>query len=1166
MRNAHKNQIKSSLKSSILKDSMARMNESKGGTSRVKINLPLRDKDEPPLSESLAEKDSSTDVTLEKHFVSDLLLSNELAWHMDKTLKLTFIKLPLLIEHLKQAAAGLQSDTIVCTAEGNFMMKPHITLDIVLPELLAEYADPFLVSGRAYRRLSARTQCQYESIRNERPLNRALRQAIINFITNSRLFLLSIPAENLGQLLSGAGPTMELIKQMAQLFELEQICDTEGIDGMCAMNLMSFVWSFINGGIDCTFSQLLMYLLSSLCETYFSQLKRWIYQGELDEPFNELFINSCTHKLMHERSKEYFDKAYYIRSDLVPGFLVGCEQPILQCGKYNRFLKTYNAQHPIFSLKYPNLVLCLSEQHLLKIRQELELHYDHIRQKIKPFKMQTILEDHIENSQRYGNRMWDCTQSFIATWKQELLDLQIEADIKKKRRYEELNEQREQQEQVRLEQQRSELILELEYYEKSNKIEEQRLQQKKKELEEKVAALKQKMTASLASAEVASPDDSTSSSRSFVSCEEPDIEIVADKRETAEMAQPNSVDLAETNPVEVAEPDPVDVSGPKSDEEEPNLADVLNSNETDKSLARNRMRNNSSEQFQECQMKVQLHQIAHTSAASYTDAELNRLRVLNCTGQQLGTKLPPDMNMNIEDLTDLQRNRLRMHQHNNFSSLNHEDELNSDSEKRLLHSDTELARNRRRVMEGDFTISGGLGNTLHLPLQSQDPRVESTLDIGTPMSITSDVEIDVQIPNEVIDATNNNNTNSRIVINDQEEIEEAPVVTEPAPRILPVPKEKSVFSLPITRSDREQSHAASPMEKIGHNPFLVKRYMQLSVLLPVKMHLSLLRNEVLRIFHEQRIFDYFCDLRKYFFLLDGEFGTVLIGEILGRIESGSVPHSMCQKGVLDSILNNALANRAIEGSESAIVADNLALNCTTIPESFDLMDINALSIFQLECKVEWPLNLVLSVETMEKYRQIFSHLMKLRHISFIMERTYQDFQQSSRLYGRRLQQSPQYRHLQMIRHKLSHFVFTLQNHIVTNALEGTWKTFTDDLIAVGSVEELYQRHVDYLKEIAFFSLLNRRSVKFRETIDSILVIALRFCKILNSKSFVLDEGNQFVHPRYKRLVFEETEFEKFIRYAIYLGNKVAASGYQAKIIDLIRIINYNNYYKVSSKN
>lgn len=107
MRNVHRNQIKSSLKSSILKDSMARMNESKRGTRRVKINLPLRDKDEPASSESVAEEDPTTDVTLEKHFVSDLLLSNELKWHQDKTMKLTFIKLPLLIEHLKQAA-GMQ--------------------------------------------------------------------------------------------------------------------------------------------------------------------------------------------------------------------------------------------------------------------------------------------------------------------------------------------------------------------------------------------------------------------------------------------------------------------------------------------------------------------------------------------------------------------------------------------------------------------------------------------------------------------------------------------------------------------------------------------------------------------------------------------------------------------------------------------------------------------------------------------------------------------------------------------------------------------------------------------------------------------------------------------------------------------------------------------------
>lgn len=214
------------------------------------------------------------------------------------------------------------------------------------------------------------------------------------------------------------------------------------------------------------------------------------------------------------------------------------------------------------------------------------------------------------------------------------------------------------------------------------------------------------------------------------------------------------------------------------------------------------------------------------------------------------------------------------------------------------------------------------------------------------------------------------------------------------------------------------------------------------------------------------------------------------------------PRGLCQKGSLDAILNNALGHRATDGSgAAALFAENLHLNCANRPESFDLMDINVLSTFSLHCKVDWPLNLVISVETMAKYTQIFSHLLKLRHISFILERAYQHFQELGKLHGKALQMSPQYRHLQLVRHKLSHFVITLQNHLETNALQGTWETFNDKLRNVDSVEGLYQRHVEYLKHIAFISLLNRRSVKFRESIDNILVIVIRFCKYVQNNIF-----------------------------------------------------------------
>lgn len=63
----------------------------------------------------------------------------------------------------------------------------------------------------------------------------------------------------------------------------------------------------------------------------------------------------------------------------------------------------------------------------------------------------------------------------------------------------------------------------------------------------------------------------------------------------------------------------------------------------------------------------------------------------------------------------------------------------------------------------------------------------------------------------------------------------------------------------------------------------------------------------------------------------------------------------------------------------------------------------------------------------------------------------------------------------------------------------------------------------------------------------------------------MDNNNVFIHPRFKRLLQEEAEFEKFMLYLIYLGNKAAKSGYQEEIGDLITVINFNKYYKVAEK-
>lgn len=92
-----------------------------------------------------------------------------------------------------------------------------------------------------------------------------------------------------------------------------------------------------------------------------------------------------------------------------------------------------------------------------------------------------------------------------------------------------------------------------------------------------------------------------------------------------------------------------------------------------------------------------------------------------------------------------------------------------------------------------------------------------------------------------------------------------------------------------------------------------------------------------------------------------------------------------------------------------------------------------------------------------------------------------------------IQRSPQYRHVQQIRHKLLCFVNALQNHITSIALEGSWQNFQKELENIESIEELYRKHVKYLRKVEFLCVLNKSSHEFYAKIEDVFVVILRFC-------------------------------------------------------------------------
>lgn len=74
-----------------------------------------------------------------------------------------------------------------------------------------------------------------------------------------------------------------------------------------------------------------------------------------------------------------------------------------------------------------------------------------------------------------------------------------------------------------------------------------------------------------------------------------------------------------------------------------------------------------------------------------------------------------------------------------------------------------------------------------------------------------------------------------------------------------------------------------------------------------------------------------------------------------------------------------------------------------------------------------------------------------------------------------------------------------------------------------------------------------------------------YCRNLHAQTFVQDNDRQFIHPRYKSLLHDEAEFEKFVCYVIYLAKKIFASGYQNQVLEFVRNLNFNDYYNVSSE-
>ncbi|XP_058066986.1 gamma-tubulin complex component 6 [Anopheles bellator] len=348
------------------------------------------------------------------------------------------------------------------------------------------------------------------------------------------------------------------------------------------------------------------------------------------------------------------------------------------------------------------------------------------------------------------------------------------------------------------------------------------------------------------------------------------------------------------------------------------------------------------------------------------------------------------------------------------------------------------------------------------------------------------------------------------------------------------------------------------------DPLTVTRFLQYSLVIPLRAHMEIVNNEILKLFlYDLDLLSHFESLRNYFLLMDGEFSSHICDSLFGRLETVRSPNELLNYQTLHAILDGALysSNAGMDRN-----AERLSFIVCQVPERFDLYAPNAVSMLNLSYRVEWPLNLILTPETLEQYTNVFRYLVKVRRISYALENAFELLKDARKRIGSALLlRSPQYARVQLMRHKLSQMVMALATYL-RSMLHASWDTFRADLQdATATMEDLYRKHRAYVKRIIFVCLLNKRSAELYDHIEQVFRVVLLFYRHLRSKDWRLQQAtagqpDQYVHPRYEQMLGDEREFDRLVKGMLQIGEKMYDEGYLKEISEFLHLVNINGYY------
>ncbi|XP_022099325.1 gamma-tubulin complex component 6-like isoform X2 [Acanthaster planci] len=340
-------------------------------------------------------------------------------------------------------------------------------------------------------------------------------------------------------------------------------------------------------------------------------------------------------------------------------------------------------------------------------------------------------------------------------------------------------------------------------------------------------------------------------------------------------------------------------------------------------------------------------------------------------------------------------------------------------------------------------------------------------------------------------------------------------------------------------------------------PIIMKR----SVTSPLLAQISLVNQSILDYFMvELKIGQHFKSIRSFLFLEDGEFGQSLCDQLFDKLSQGMRPNELLTPIVLNQVLARAIQNSANRESQ---YTNNLGFSLKYLPHHFKPNAIDTFDCLELRYRVDWPCNIVITDTCLAKYNRVFSFLLQLKRISWVLRDIYFQLKRSAMV--SHADNSPQFRQLQLFRHEMQHFVNVMQGYVANQVIHVSWEEFQRQLkTEVYNLDDLHQKHAEYLNKAVFRCLLNKKAAPVMKIISDILCLILKVRTQLVATAWVYNkETKQASHPGFHTIKMSYLAFKDYSEFLYKVVAKLVTRGYQPHLEEFMLRLNFNDFYKDS---